>query len=329
MKPDRTLPVFLIAAACGFLAPDATAIVIGANYGGAWNVDQKNAFYFAENAVGSKLPTFYAGETIVVDVAWTAMKKNDGTPDTNTLGGSSLSFPFQWWANFGSSSAAYKPGTWYSSALANHLAGYDLSSAPEISIEFNSNYSKWYFGTDGIVPADKVEFISVAIHEIVHGLGFYNLVEGDGKYRFYNSLGNPVETPLPSIFDTFVRGDRGDNTLDLLVNLTEAERTYAVTSGELYWSGDWALDANFGQQIELYSPATFSLPSSVSHLDPGQFPDALMRPTWNPSRVANHSIPNVELGILYDIGWIPEPSSLTLLALSCALLMHARTRRQH
>lgn len=306
----------------------AAALVIGANYGAGWGLDAKNAFYFAENIVASRLPTFYAGETIVIDASWRAMTKADGTPDTNTLGGASLSFPFQWWANFGSADPDYRPSTWYSSALANHLHGSDISPAAEMTIEFNSNYANWYFGMDGIVPADKIDFVSVAIHEIVHGLGFYNLVEGDGLYRFYGSLGNPYETPLPSIFDAFVAGDRGDGTINSLVNMTVAERTFAVTSGDLFWEGAWGQAANGGQPVELYSPAAFSLPSSVSHLDPVAFPNTLMSPTLARG-VRNHSIPGVELGMLYDIGWIPEPGSLLLLALALFLLVASRHKGRH
>ncbi len=70
---------------------------------------------------------------------------------------------------------AIRPATWFVSAIAERLAGTFMSdgcgSPHEISVSVNSTTS-WYFGTDGVPTTGKVDFVSVALHELTHGLGF-------------------------------------------------------------------------------------------------------------------------------------------------------------
>jgi len=91
------------------------------------------------------------------------------------------------WANLGSSSilgysggqplsrdfsGAPRANTWYEGSLANALAGYDLDpSSYDMNITYNSGFS-WYYGTDGNPPAGQYDLVSVAAHEICHGLNF-------------------------------------------------------------------------------------------------------------------------------------------------------------
>lgn len=82
------------------------------------------------------------------------------------------------------------PGTWYTIALANKLAGHDLSTGTpgvggdDIRARFNSNVGKptclptlkWYYGLDGNHGSD-IDLVVVLLHEFAHGLGFINLVD--------------------------------------------------------------------------------------------------------------------------------------------------------
>lgn len=292
----------------GLTVNEALALKIGANYGAGWNLDAKNAFFTAETLIASQMPTAYKGEAIVIDASW--------APLDSLIGGARLSLPFQWWNNFGSSRPEYQADTWYPAALANHLHGSDLSAATEMTIIFNSNrMADFYFGLDGKPPQDKIDFVFVAMHEIVHGLGFGSIVQGDGRYRLYDSLGNPLETALPSIYDRFVEADYGLGNMKPITFMDELERAAAVISDEIFWGGQFGIAGNTGQPIELYAPFTFAPGSSVSHLDLAAFPNELMRPKYAPSNFPNHSIGLIELGMLKDIGWIaiPEPSTLLLL----------------
>ncbi len=90
--------------------------------------------------------------------------------------------------------------TWYPIALANALAGTDLDSAnPDIDATFSSAFSSWYFGTDGHPGAGQIDFVSVVLHELGHGLGFYgvaNVADGIGTWQFAG---------YPGIFDRFTQ----------------------------------------------------------------------------------------------------------------------------
>jgi hypothetical protein len=75
-------------------------------------------------------------------------------------------------------------GTWYHQALANRLAGSDLSAANDISATFNSSVgsptcltSGWYYGIDGN-EGIQMELLPVVLHELGHGLGFSTTTNG-------------------------------------------------------------------------------------------------------------------------------------------------------
>jgi hypothetical protein len=75
-------------------------------------------------------------------------------------------------------------GTWYHQALANRLAGSDLSAANDISATFNSSVgsptcltSGWYYGIDGNEGV-QMELLPVVLHELGHGLGFSTTTNG-------------------------------------------------------------------------------------------------------------------------------------------------------
>ena len=62
--------------------------------------------------------------------------------------------------------------TWYPVAIAEKLVGSNLNdNTPDIFAIFNQNFSNWYFGTDGNPPAGKIDFVTVVLHELGHGLG--------------------------------------------------------------------------------------------------------------------------------------------------------------
>ena len=64
---------------------------------------------------------------------------------------------------------APRAATWYSASLANSLAGADQKTdSYDMYITYNKNYT-WYTGTDANPPADKIDLVTVALHEICHG----------------------------------------------------------------------------------------------------------------------------------------------------------------
>ena len=84
------------------------------------------------------------------------------------------------------------PGTWYHSALADALAGYDVNQGvSDITSQFNSALDddptctlNWWYGTDGDFPGNwatnpdpnATHYFAVVMHELAHGLGFQDFV---------------------------------------------------------------------------------------------------------------------------------------------------------
>lgn len=86
----------------------------------------------------------------------------------NVLGSAGATFVFSDFAN------APVANTWYSSALADSLAGTDLQPGfIDINSQFSSDFN-FYYGLDGNTPAGQINFLDVVMHEFAHGLGFQN-----------------------------------------------------------------------------------------------------------------------------------------------------------
>ncbi|HVT44624.1 MAG TPA: PA domain-containing protein [Thermoanaerobaculia bacterium] len=120
---------------------------------------------------------------------------------------------------------APRPDTWYPVALANKLAGFDLSppsgtsDGADIRARFNSTIGDvnclggrgWYYGLDNKSPGG-IDLIVVLLHELGHGLGFINFANREtGVY--------PLNTPDIVSHFTF------DNTAGLYwVQMDDAQR---------------------------------------------------------------------------------------------------------
>lgn len=89
------------------------------------------------------------------------------------------------------------PGHWYGVALANAIAGVDLTPGPkdpgplappyndDIVANFNGNVgqpdciagSTWYYGLDNAAGPGQIDFLDTFMHEVAHGLGFQNFAD--------------------------------------------------------------------------------------------------------------------------------------------------------
>ena len=202
-----------------------------------------------------------------VQASFTALNCN---ATSATLGSAGTQYVF---ANFGEGVS----GTWYGNALANALAGSDLSPAVsdddngnEIVSRFNSNLgqsnclagSGWYYGLDGNTPAGQISFLDVVMHEIGHGLnfqGFYSL-----------SSGAPFGT-APNAFPDIYSRNVFDNASNMAwVNMTNAQRVAAATGGKLVWTGANVTAAASGElsaAVNLVTvnnrPQTFAMVTAV------------------------------------------------------------------
>jgi hypothetical protein len=147
-------------------------------------------------------------------------------------------------ANF---SNAEWPNTWYHSALANHLAGFDLTPGPpdpgllqppfndDIVAYFNGDIGvnpecltgfTWYNGLDNNAPGDAFDLLNVVLHEFSHGLGFANFVD--------DATGNNL-LGLSDVYSAYSR----DNSSGLYWNQMDKHQraASAVDTGKLVWRG--------------------------------------------------------------------------------------------
>jgi hypothetical protein len=196
---------------------------------------------------------------------------------------------------------APKPNTYYYGSLANALNGSDLNpTAFDDYITYNSGFS-WYYGTDGVVPAGQVDLVTVAAHEIAHGLNFSGSEDYSSGTGFYGD----GTLKYPEIFDTFLE-DAGGTKLTAYANPSTALGTL-LTSNSLWFNGTNANAANGGSRVKIYAPSSWKGGSSASHLDY----DTFKSPNINSMMVyqiasgfSNHNPGPVTKGLLKDLGWV-------------------------
>ncbi len=270
-----------------------------------WSAEAKNAFQYAVNIWAT---TLSSSQTIVVDACW---KSDMGS---NVLGTARSTSYHSGFAN------APHTGTWYPVALANALSNSDLNDSDshdwdkdgndadsEILANFSSTFN-WYYGTDGNTPPNKVDFASVVLHELGHGLGFIgsmNYDDGTASPECNGTAGVGCwgyGTSYPFIYDRFTQDNSGTGLIAYTNNSTALGD--ALTSTNVFFHGPNANAANGGSRVELYAPSNWKPGSSYSHLDESfnGTENALMTYSLG-SGSSEHSPGPVMLGMFKDMGW--------------------------
>lgn len=222
---------------------------------------------------------------------------------------------------------ANEPGTWYVVALANKLAGFDLSVADDdIGTTFNSEVDDdptclggigWYYGLDHS-QGGSVDLLAVVLHELGHGLGFLTLVDGSSGAE---------ASGLPDIFEHFMLDT---STGKKWVDMTNAERaTSAVNPNNVVWDGaavaaasGFLFSGKIGANPMLFTPNPIRPGSSLSHWDTSATPNLLMEPNITFSLTDDLDLTEEAF---VDIGWateakIPALSEWGLIVMAVLLL---------
>lgn len=210
--------------------------------------------------------------------------------------------PVSMFADF---AGAPQAGTFYAAALADHLAGFDL--APEeddIDAVFNSAFGTtcpfpagWYYGLDARPPGEDSDFVTAALHELGHGLGFLSRIDV--------RTGELAQAGTPDVFLRQLVDTRNGLRLDAM---TDAQRRSAARArGFIVWDGSEVVAASgditagvdsFGR-VEVYTPALADPAASLSHWSDAVRPAQLMAPFLvSPVHELGLSLP-----ALADIGW--------------------------
>jgi uncharacterized repeat protein (TIGR01451 family) len=261
---------------------------------GPWPLSARVAFSHAVSIWSSLIES---SVTIHVDACW---RTNLGP---TTLGSAR---PAMLYVNHGSFPYS---DTWYGSALADSLAGTDLhSGTAEIVANFNANRSDWYFGTDGNTPVTEVDFLSVALHELCHGLSFYGVMD------VKSGLGYNAYSGYPAIFDQFTDDGSGNSLLDDYTDGTAAlAAALRGQQGGVYFDGSYASAENGGSPVKLYAPDPWVPGSSYSHVDDifDGTENALMTWSLGPGESHHHPGP-ITLAMLRDMGWTVATVDLSM-----------------
>ncbi len=190
--------------------------------------------------------------------------------------------------------------TWYPVALAEKMAHKNLNGTnPDIIATFNSDFTDWYTGTDGVPKINQIDLYSVVLHEFGHGLGFIGQV-GLSSDKTEAGYG------YPGIFDQFMINSAGTILMDTTKfdNPSAALKTQ-VSSNSLFISSPSIVRLN-GEKGKLYAPTNFSEGSSIYHVDQAKYkvgdPNALMTPQIARGEVTRDIGPIV-LGAFNDFGW--------------------------
>lgn len=196
---------------------------------------------------------------------------------------------------------AWKPGAVYPVALAEKIAGEKLNEDLEGDIEFHVNSSiNWYLPTDGNTPTLRYDLVTVVIHELIHGLGFFD------SFYVEASTGSYGVSSLPLIYDLFVENFSGQKLTDTLLFPNPSTALKAQLTGNLlYFNGPVVNSYLSAGRAKIYAPTTFEAGSSIAHLDEETYKttNALMTPFISKGE-AIHDPGMLVRSMLGDMGWI-------------------------
>jgi hypothetical protein len=228
------------AAGVGFNDPTPVAPV-GGNPGTTLGEQRWNVYRYVANIWEQNLQS---NVTINVSAGWEALTCTSSSATLGSAGAWNI------WRDFANS----KPGTWYPQALANKLAGTNLSAGQaddgsgygnvDIKTQFNVNLGKpgcldnspFYLGLDGNAGS-KINFVETLLHELGHGLGFSVLTVQTSTGNRLNAAGTGYVATggTPSIWEQYMYDNTANKTW---LNMTAAERrASAINPLKLAWIG--------------------------------------------------------------------------------------------
>lgn len=267
----------------------------GSKKGGSINVyyygftaEAIEAFEYAKSILESMLP---ADTKTTIIANWT------NTLLSGVLGNSTVTAVVGGWGI-----DAFKPLVFYPVSLAEKIAGRSLNSDQngDIILSLNSSVN-WYLGTNGQVPPGRYDLVTVILHELCHGLGFFDSMNANSTTGWYGI------SSLPVIYDSFI-----ENLQEKVLTDTNAFRNYSpellkeYTSGKLFFKGPLLKAFTNKARVSVYSPDTWSNGSSISHLDEQLSMDSgssLMTPFID-MQEAIHDPGIYTVAILGDLGWL-------------------------
>jgi len=230
---------------------------------------------------------------------------------------------------------ASAPGARLGGSSACRIRGGDCTDVTDMEITFNRRIgeasvlggAQFYFGY-GAVPAGRLDFVGISVHELGHGLGFLSLVSVQG------SANAPQGSKPLGRDDIFARQiiDSTTGTNRPFLRITDAERVSAMSSlSGLSWIDERAVNSPMNiptglPGILMFAPNPIQPGSTLSHLS-DFYTGQLMTPRLNlslGSRQLGLAVP-----MLYAVGWDPQPTAFPVAPAPFAGLWFERDRNGH
>jgi hypothetical protein len=211
------------------------------------------------------------------------------------------------------------------------LDGMHTGSTQHGSMTWDFGYNYNY---DDIIGVGEIDFVTVAMHELMHVLGFNSNIGYNADSSLYDGLGSSGTTY--SIFDQFLTDESGNNLVtgsDTGTAVTQQSLLNDGLASDVYFAGVKAVAANGGELVPIYSPASFNEGSSLGHLDTDVYGagNYLMTHSITTNTILRE-LSSIELGMLEDIGYslsaVPEPAQWPTLLGILGLFVGWRRRQQ-
>ena len=263
-----------------------------------WPVEAVNAFEYALRIWALHI---HSDVPLRVQATWRDFETDD---DRVTLGGASPSQIVQ-------ITGVGEPNTWYSLAHLTALSGQPIRDRinnlnHDINVSMNCNFDRWYFGVDAETPENLIDFVTVVLHEIGHGIGFIGSISSEEESNTADwGRGDP---PQPIIFDRFAVDGSFKDLIDYDNPSTDLLEAITGNRGGIFLEGsemNLTLEGEIADRARLFSPAEYQPGSTYSHFDQATFtntPNALMRPGVDRA-FAIHSPGPLFCGLLRDMEW--------------------------
>ncbi len=305
---------------------------------------RRNAMNTAMANVSARLPS---PTEIYIRACWREMGGDDEEAVLASAGPRNLFAGFR---------HAPEQDTWFVSSVVARLSGTEICRVsdsecdePLIVAVFNSDIdspdvigsTRWDYSLD--LPAansQDVDFVTVAMHEVIHGLGFLSVVDNapedlDGtpaSYEFQNQVVDIFSFQMEDY-------NNGDPIPFSDLDLNERE-SVATSLGDLRWRGPITETAPKSinpfvgfdnDHPQLYAPLENEPGSSISHLSP-PVPgspvfeaDQLMLPVL---QGATRSLGLAEF-MMADVGWDPTPKTPAVAVDAYEGFLFARSKSGH
>ncbi len=281
----KAMPGFVVPAPINGRNSQKNPLVFEVTYGNAVPPIAQQAFVRATDI----LSTLFSS-TIPIKI----FIDGDATLADGTLAGAA---PGAYYRNFPN---APLRDAWFPMPLAEKIAGIDYTdnSTPfDITIDYNTNVN-WNYTSAGLT-SQEFDFVTVMLHEILHGLGFS---AGGNVSANTGSLVLSPQSPLPTAYNLYLENAAGQNLVDSYEDGSIALGTQLRSNNIFTKTPSFILNDT---RAKIYAPGIFSQGSSLSHLDRFTYagtPHSLMTPSINQGAVV-HNPGTIALDILYDLGW--------------------------